>query len=99
MEEKVLEALRKVEDPELGISVVDLGLIYGVTEKKGKVLVKMTATTPFCPYLPDLLERVRKAAEAVRGVERARVDLVWDPPWSPQKMSEEAKTLLGFLND
>lgn len=97
MEEKILKALEKVEDLELGINIVDLGLVYRIVEKKGKVTVVMTMTTPFCPYLPKMVEETKKAVEGVEGVKEAKISVVWTPPWNPGKMSESAKAELGIL--
>jgi len=97
MKDQVLSALKKVKDLELGINVVDLGLIYGIKEKGGKVAITMSLTTPFCPYLPQMLEQVKKAARGVEGVREVEVAVVWVPPWTPQRMSAEAKAELGML--
>jgi len=97
MEKKILEALKKVKDLELDINIVDLGLIYQVAENNGKVKVAMTMTTPFCPYLPAMVEETRKAVKGVAGVKEAEVSVVWNPPWNPEKMSEAAKAELGIL--
>ena len=94
-EGEVIEKLREVMDPELGVNIVDLGLIYGVEVKGKKVKIKMTFTTPACPLLNFLVQNVEaKAKEA--GAEDVQVELVWDPPWSPEKMSPEAKKKLGI---
>jgi metal-sulfur cluster biosynthetic enzyme len=90
------EALRGVWDPELGIDVVSLGLIYDIRVEEMGLVVDMTMTTPGCPVSEQL---PREAAEAVRtALPRypVRVDLVWDPPWTPGRMSDEALSALGF---
>ena len=95
--EAVLEKLKPVVDPEMGIGIVDLGLVYDVViEREGKsVAVQMTLTTPMCPYGPMLVGQVRDLLGAISGVEEYRVDLVWDPPWDPRTMaSDEAKDQL-----
>jgi metal-sulfur cluster biosynthetic enzyme len=97
MEDKVWAALKKVQDPELGVSVVDLGLIYAVKVSGGYVGIEMTATTPFCPYLPQLLEEVKEAAASVEGTADVAVKVVWDPPWNMDRMSEEARAFFGLL--
>ncbi|KKW05461.1 MAG: hypothetical protein UY40_C0019G0012 [candidate division CPR1 bacterium GW2011_GWC1_49_13] len=97
LKEKILEALKRVEDPELRLNVVDLGLIYGLVVSSGKVKIAMTATTPFCPYLPQLIKDVEKEAGQVSGVKDVTVEVVWAPPWSPAKLSAEAKAQLGIL--
>ena len=90
--ETVLEALRPVHDPELMISIVDLGLIYDVgVSPDGKALdVAMTLTSPGCPIGPELMAAVDHTARMVPGVEKVEVRLVWDPPWDPVKMASDA---------
>lgn len=98
-EEKVLEELRKVIDPELGINIVDLGLIYDITVEADAVDVLMTLTTPGCPLHDVFRELVTEAAANVNGVEEGDVDveLTFDPPWSEEKMSDEAKAELNMI--
>ncbi len=96
-QEMVLEALREnVIDPEIGINVVDLGLVYGVEVQDSTVEVTMTLTTPMCPLGPYIDSEVKSALQDVPGVEESKVNLVWTPPWDPSKMSEDAKLELGF---
>ncbi|NIT04535.1 DUF59 domain-containing protein [Candidatus Saccharibacteria bacterium] len=97
MKKAIISSLKKVIDPELKLNVVDLGLIYKIQESGGKVSVEMTATTPFCPYLSELLSGVKRAVLATDGVKEAKVEVVWDPPWSLERLSEEAKAQLGIL--
>ncbi len=94
----ILEALKEVEDPELGISIVELGLIYGIEVEGKKVRVRMTLTSPGCPIGPMLQTAVHGTVTRVYPqAEDVRVDLVWNPPWDPYKMaSEEAKDMLGI---
>jgi metal-sulfur cluster biosynthetic enzyme len=96
-EERVFAALSEVLDPEIGINIVDLGLIYGVDICSGAVRVSMTMTTPACP-MHSFLSRV--AEDAVRGripeAQSVEVLLVWEPPWSPERMSAAAKHQLGW---
>lgn len=92
----MLEALRKCVDPEIGENLVDLGLIYGVDVKGGAVKVRMTLTTPGCPMHAFLVKQAEEAVKKVEGVKKAEVELVWDPPWTPERMSETAKKRLGF---
>ncbi len=97
--EIVLEALRPVVDPEIALSVVDLGLVYGadVDPAAGSVVVRMTLTSPGCPYGPALMRQIEAAARGVPGVKDAKVDLVWTPPWDPKTMaSDMAKDVLGI---
>lgn len=95
--EEVLEALREVYDPEIPlVNVVDLGLIYEVKVDDGKVFIKMTLTNPLCPLANLLPEMVKEAVKKLKGVKEVKVELVWDPPWSPDKMSKEAERVLGL---
>ena len=96
--EDVYNALRPITDPEIRLGIVDLGLIYDVSvEDDGQVRVRMTLTTPACPYGETLLNMVHKAAQALPGVTAVEVSLVWDPPWDPKEMaSDEAKDVLGI---
>ncbi len=94
--ETLWESLSQVVDPELHMNIVDLGLVYEVKAEGGDVSVQMTLTTPGCPYGPYLLHEVDQAARQVSGVDDVHLEVVWDPPWGPDKMSEEAKLQLGF---
>ena len=95
--ENVREALRDVLDPELGINVVDLGLVYEVRVRDGDVSVAMTMTTPACPLGETLSEQAEAAIrQKVPVVKSVTVDLVWDPPWRPSMMSDVAKERLGW---
>lgn len=95
--EEVIKALRKVYDPEIPINVVDLGLIYDVKIEDNNVNIKMTMTAPGCPLDFLLVDMVKEAIkEEIPSVKEVNVELVWDPPWTPERMSEEAKRLLGF---
>ncbi len=96
-EEAVMEALRTVNDPEIpGMSIVDLGLIYGVAVEGGKVGVKMTVTAPGCPMAHYMADMAKKAVEEMEGVDEANVEVVFEPPWNQEMMSAEAKKKLGF---
>jgi FeS assembly SUF system protein len=98
LEAEVVEALKTVRDPEIPVNLVDLGLIYElIVNKDGVVYVEMTLTTPACPVAGALPGQVQDAISAVPGVQEARVKLVWSPPWSKDRMSEEAKLELGLL--
>jgi FeS assembly SUF system protein len=95
---RVLEALKTVHDPEIPVNIVELGLIYELMVKRdGTVYVEMTLTTPACPVAGALPDQVKEAAAAVEGVTDARVKLVWSPPWTQDRMTEEAKLELGLL--
>lgn len=93
-EQQVYERLKEVIDPELGINVVDLGLIYEVALDGDAVDIKMTLTTAGCPLHDRMAEGVRSAAERVPGISQARVQVIWSPPWNPSMMSEAAKAAL-----
>jgi metal-sulfur cluster biosynthetic enzyme len=92
----VFEALRQVEDPELGMDIVDLGLLYDVEIDGAKVKVIHSLTSMGCPAGPMIQEDIHRVASEVPGVENVEVELTWDPPWTPEKMSEDAKFILGF---
>jgi len=96
-EDGILDALRQVVDPELGINIVDLGLIYSIETSERDVRVVMTMTTPACPMNSYLTGQVRQTiADSFEEAETVSVDLVWEPQWSPAMMSAEAKHRLGW---
>ncbi len=92
----ILGQLKQVEDPEIRYNIVDLGLIYDVKIDGGMVIIDMTFTSPTCPVGPYLLSEVEKAAKAVSGVTGVTVNVVWEPLWGPERMSDEAKVALGI---
>jgi len=94
--EEVVQALRQVEDPELGMDIVDLGLMYDVELENGHVKVVHTLTSMGCPVGPLIQQQIDEVVRALPGVEDVEVELTWDPPWTPDKMSEDAKFILGF---
>jgi metal-sulfur cluster biosynthetic enzyme len=94
--EEVVEALRQVEDPELGMDIVDLGLMYDVELENGNVKVIHTLTSMGCPVGPMIQQQIDEVVRALPGVDDVEVELTWDPPWTPEKMSEDAKFILGF---
>ena len=96
--EAVIGALRDIFDPEIPVNIYDLGLIYGVEiTPEASVMVTMTLTTPHCPVAESMPGEVELRVGAVPGVRDAEVNLVWDPPWDPAKMSDEARLELGML--
>ena len=94
-EAEIYDALREVYDPEIGINVVDLGLIYGVKTQGERVDVEMTLTTPGCPMHKVLGNAVGEAVEALPGVKDVYVRIVWEPRWTPDRLSDQAKRELG----
>jgi FeS assembly SUF system protein len=98
LEERVLATLRTVYDPEIPVNIVELGLIYDLqVDESGAVAVRMTLTTPACPVAGALPGEIEAKIRAVPGVTAAKVELVWDPPWDPSKMSEAAQLELGLF--
>ncbi|MFL6846408.1 MAG: SUF system Fe-S cluster assembly protein [Allosphingosinicella sp.] len=96
--EAVIEALKEIYDPEIPVNIYDLGLIYDVEiTPEHHARVKMTLTSPHCPVAESMPGEVELRVGAVPGIGDAEVELVWDPPWDPQKMSDEAKLELGML--
>jgi metal-sulfur cluster biosynthetic enzyme len=94
---RVMEALRQVNDPELGINVVDLGLIYEVRIDGDTVYVQYTLTTMGCPIGPLIEQQIREVIEPIEGLDNVDAEMVFTPPWTPEKMSEEAKAALGMF--
>jgi metal-sulfur cluster biosynthetic enzyme len=94
--EEVIDALRQVEDPELGMDIVDLGLMYDVEVEGAKVKVTHSLTSMGCPVGPMIQEDIHRVTSEVPGVEDVEVELTWDPPWTPERMSDDAKFILGF---
>ncbi|AEI43669.1 metal-sulfur cluster assembly factor [Paenibacillus mucilaginosus] len=93
-EQRVREWLKGVYDPELGVNVVDLGLIYGIEAEEGEIRVRMTLTTPGCPLHDTIIGGVRRALEGRPGVGRVQVEVVWEPRWTPERMTPEAREQL-----
>ena len=96
LEARVVEALRGVIDPEIGLDVVDLGLLYGGEIEGGHVRVRLTMTTPACPLGEEIARDARERVRAIEGVLEVVVELVWEPPWTPERMSASAKEDLGW---
>ncbi len=92
--DRVMNALRNCYDPEIPVNIVDLGLIYNIAIDNDSVKVRMTLTTMGCPAHAYLMQQVQSEVEKIPGVKKAEVDIVWDPPWTPDKMSPEAKQRL-----
>jgi metal-sulfur cluster biosynthetic enzyme len=94
--EQVIDALRVVEDPELGMDIVDLGLLYDVEVAGPTVHVTFSLTSMGCPVGPMIEEQIRDVVAGMEGVDQVESELTWDPPWTPEKMSDDAKFILGF---
>ena len=99
LEEQVIDALRAIYDPELPVNIYDLGLIYTleVDEQQGKVHIQMTLTAPGCPVAQTFPGTVECAVKEVPGVNEACVELVWDPPWSRERMTDDARLTLDMF--
>ncbi len=97
-EDEIRTAMKGVEDPELGVNVVDLGLLYGVNQDdEGNVVLDMTLTSMGCPLTEQIIGDARNALEPIEGVRSVDVNWVWDPPWSPDRMTEEGKFLMKVM--
>lgn len=94
--EEVVEALHQVEDPELGMDIVELGLLYDVEVEGSKVKVVHSLTSMGCPAGPMIQEDIQRVMSELPGVEDVEIELTWDPPWTPELMSDDAKFILGF---
>jgi FeS assembly SUF system protein len=98
IEEKIIAALRTCYDPEIPVNIYEMGLIYDIdVEPSGNVVLRMTLTSPACPVAGSLPPEVEAKVAAIPGVRSAKVDLVWDPPWTPERMSEAARLQLGMF--
>jgi len=95
-EEQAREALKQVEDPEIGLNIIDLGLVYEIDIEGSTVSIRMTLTSPGCPVGAQLLGGAKRALEELEGVEQAKVELVWEPFWTPARVNPEYRAILGF---
>ena len=93
----LIDALRQVVDPELMINIIDLGLVYSISHTDGKVAVEMTLTSPACPAGPQIIMQSKMALEKLDGVETAEIKLTMSPPWTPARMTDEARDQLGIF--
>ncbi len=94
----IIEALETIYDPEIPVNIYDLGLIYGVeVDQDGRAEIRMTLTAPACPVAGAIVEEVAEKSGRVEGVSTSHVELVWDPPWTPERMTEAAKLELGMI--
>jgi FeS assembly SUF system protein len=97
LQEAVIAAIKEIYDPEIPVNIYDLGLIYNVEVNDGHAIVSMTLTTPHCPVAESMPGEVELRVGSVPGIGDAEVNLVWDPPWGPEKMTDEARLELGML--
>lgn len=98
LKEQVTEVLSSIYDPEIPVNIYELGLIYNIdVTEEGSVAIQMTLTSPACPVAGSLPPEVEKRVGTLEGVKEVKVELVWEPPWSMDKMSEAAKVQLGFM--
>lgn len=98
VEQEIWQALGRIVDPEMNVDIVSLGLVYEIVVLPlGLVVIRMTLTAPSCPVAEGLPEQVRQAAQEATGLEGVDVELVWDPPWTKDRMSPEARWRLDFL--
>ena len=95
-EDAVRTALRKVKDPELNLSIIDLGLVYEIEVHEGEVHVQMSLTSPGCPSGPEIMLSAQTAIEAMEGVTKADVELVWSPYWTPDRIDPKVRAYLGL---
>ncbi len=96
-QDTIVNALKTVKDPELNVNIVDLGLVYTIQTREEQVDVEMTLTSPACPAGPEILRNAVGAIEKLEGVSKANVKLVMSPPWTPDRMSDEARDELGIF--
>ncbi len=99
---RIWDALRLVQDPEVRLDIVNLGLVYDVrlqeqTAKKFKVIIEMTLTSPTCPMAPYIFQSIHESLEILEGVTEIDIQLVWDPPWTQERISEAGKMELGLI--
>ena len=97
LEDILVAGLQTIYDPEIPVNIYDLGLIYNLKEENGILDVEMTLTAPGCPVVDSIMAEVKQKMEQVEGIKEARIDLVFDPPWTMDMMTEEAKLELGLL--
>jgi FeS assembly SUF system protein len=97
LEEQVIDTLRSVYDPEIPVNIYELGLVYSIDANSENVIVRMTLTSPGCPVAGSLPIEVESKVREIPGVKSAKVELVWDPPWTPDRISEAGKLQLGIF--
>jgi FeS assembly SUF system protein len=97
LKDKIEEALQTVQDPEIPVSIMELGLVYELKLDNGIVWITMTLTAPACPVAGEIIQEVQQKIEAIEGVKQVHVTLTFDPQWTREMMSEEARLELGFM--
>ena len=98
LRERIIAILHTMYDPEIPVDIYELGMVYDIQiDDAANVVITMTLTSPMCPVVESLPAEVQAKVEALEGLESARVDLVWEPPWTPERMSEAAKLQLGMM--
>ena len=97
LKEQIVGVLKTVRDPEIPVDIPSMGLIYGIELDGGEVRIEMTLTTPNCPVAESLPNEVKEKVAALDGVDTVQVDLVWDPPWTVEKLSEAARREMGLM--
>ena len=98
LENKIIEAIKTCYDPEIPVNIYEMGLIYDIQiDDNHLVQIKMTLTSPGCPVAGTLPGEIQEKVKSIEGISNAKVEVVWDPPWNPDMMSEEAKLELGFM--
>jgi len=97
LEEKVIDVLREVYDPEIPVNIYELGLVYGIDANPEQVVIRMTLTSPGCPVAGSLPIEIQSRVGEIEGVKSVKVELVWDPPWDPEMITEAGKLQLGIF--
>lgn len=95
-QEQAIEALKRIEDPEVGLNIVDLGLVYDIEIEGNAVTVRMTLTSPGCPVGPQILNGSKMVLQELDGVDEVNVELVWEPFWTPERINPEYRAALGL---
>lgn len=94
--DELQQALRQVIDPELGLNIIELGLVYGIDVEEGDVEVRMTLTSPGCPAGPQIMDDVQRTLKMLDGVRSVNVELVWEPYWTPERIDPKVRAVLGL---
>ncbi|HYS19479.1 MAG TPA: metal-sulfur cluster assembly factor [Gemmatimonadales bacterium] len=95
-EETLRQALRTVKDPELNLSIIDLGLVYDVAVEDGMVHIRMTLTSPGCPAGPQIMNDIHKTLRPVEGVKDVDIEIVWEPYWTPEQIDPKIRAMMGY---